>query len=226
MRFREPIGVRTSLNARRYGLQPHGVIAKTVRLQTAPTVAQTSKVKTSVMNIRRYYVPNAIVFITQVVDRRIPIFQQQPPLDLLLATLREVKRLHPFTMLGYVFLLEHFHLLLRPTGASNFSDIMHSLKPNFTKEYKKLVGVTGSMKFWQKGFWDHLIRDEDDLRRHLDYIHYNPVHHSLVEKPEAWVHSSYRHWQQHNVYPQQWGWSLPASVTNYDWGEAEEDHDS
>jgi len=177
------------------------------------------------MNIRRYYVPNAIVFITQVVDHRIPVFQQQPPPDLLLVTLREVKRLHPFTMLGYVFLLEHFHLLLRPTGASNFSDIMHSLKPNFTKEYKKLIGVTGSMKFWQKGFWDHVIRDEDDLQRHVDYIHYNPVHHGLAEKPEGWVHSSYRHWQQRNAYPQRWGWSLPTSVINYDWGEAEDDHD-
>ncbi len=175
------------------------------------------------MNIRRYYVPDAIIFITQVVDRRTPIFREEQYLDLLRTILHNVKVLHPFVMVGYVFLYEHFHLLIRPTGASNFSDIMHSLKPNFTKEYKDLIGVSGSMRFWQKGFWDHVIRDEVDFQRHLDYIHYNPVHHGLVEKPEDWPHSSYRHWQARGAYPPKWGWSLPASLADYDWGPSESD---
>jgi putative transposase len=173
------------------------------------------------MNIRRYYVPNAIVFITQVVDRRQPIFQHAQFVNLLRDTLNNVKRLHPFTTLGYIFLPEHFHLLIRPTGESNFSDIMHSLKPNFTKEYKRLVGIEGSMKFWQKGFWDHIIRDEVDFQRHLDYIHYNPVHHQLVQKPEEWPYSSYRYWQERGVYPPRWGWSLPASIEDYHWQSSE-----
>jgi len=177
------------------------------------------------MNIRRYYVPDAIVFITQVVDRRIPIFQQQPFLDLLRTTLANVKELHPFITLDYVFLPDHFHLLIQPTGASNFSDIMHSLKPNFTKAYKKLIGVSGPMKFWQKGFWDHMIRDEIDFQRHLDYIHFNPVRHQLVDKPEEWAYSSYHHWQMRNAYAPYWGWSLPDSIAQYDWQLAEADHD-
>ena len=178
------------------------------------------------MSIRRYYVPNAIVFITQVVDRRTAIFQQPAFVDLLRTTLRNVKERHPFTMLGYVFLPDHFHLLIRPTGESNFSDIMQSLKRNFTINYKKLIGIDGHMKFWQKGFWDHVIRNEDDLQRHLDYIHYNPVRHQLAHQPEAWPHSSYANWQQANAYPVRWGWSLPTSITEYDWQESEADHDS
>lgn len=177
------------------------------------------------MNIRRYYIPNAIVFITQVVAWRAPIFQEQRHIDLWRAVLHEVKELHPFEMLGYVILPEHFHLLIRPTGSSNFSNILHSFKRNFTLEYKKTVGIKGRVKFWQKGFWDHVIRDEVDFERHLHYIHYNPVHHNCVKNPESWMHSSYQEWQMRGAYAKHWGWSLPALIEEYDWQESESDHD-
>lgn len=175
--------------------------------------------------LRRYYVPEAIVFITQVVYRRIPVFGQEHIVELLRQNLVETKRHHPFVMLGYCLLPEHFHLMLRPTGVSNFSAIMHSLKPNFTKDYKACLGVSGSMKFWQKGFWDHVIRDEDDFQRHLDYIHYNPVKHGLVQRPEDWPYSSYAIWQSRGTYPEQWGWRLPISIRDHDWKESESDRD-
>ncbi len=167
------------------------------------------------MNFRRYYVPDAVVFITQVVEDRYPAFNNEAYLNLLRVTLRQVKVLHPFSMLGYVFLPDHFHLLIRPTGESNFSQIMHSLKPNFTKAYKQAIGVSGSMKFWQKRFHDHIIRNETDLHHHLDYIHFNPVKHGLVTKPEDWPHSSFLTWQERGAYPDQWGWQTPDTVTKF-----------
>ena len=164
------------------------------------------------MNFRRYYIPNSIVFITQVVHNREPIFKHEQHMELLRSTLRRVKQLHPFMMLGYVFLPDHFHLLIRPTGESNFSQIMHSFKPNFTKAYKQAIGVTGSMKFWQKRFYDHIIRDEVDLHHHLDYIHYNPVKHGLVTRPEDWPHSSFLVWKDKGAYSDRWGWHLPQTI--------------
>jgi putative transposase len=68
------------------------------------------------------------------------------------------------------------------------------------------------MQFWQKRFWDHVIRDEVDFQRHLDYIHYNPVKHGLVIKPEDWAHSSFSAWKERDAYPDGWGWSEPQSV--------------
>jgi putative transposase len=147
-------------------------------------------------DIRRYYVPNAIIFITQVVQDRKPIFRDARCLELLCSTLHRVKELHPFSMLGYVFLFDHFHLLIKPTGESNFSQVMHSLKPNFTKAYKQATGIADSVKFWQRRFWDHIIRDEIDLQRHLDYIHYNPVKHGLAARPEDWSRSSFLAWKE------------------------------
>ena len=118
------------------------------------------------MNFRRYYIPGSAVFITQVIESRQPIFQDNKLIELLRVTLRKVKEIHPFLMLGYVFLYDHFHMIIQPTGESNFSDIMHSLKPNFTKEYKKLVGLNSSqtLKFWQKRFWRWIYSRDSDIR--------------------------------------------------------------
>jgi putative transposase len=173
------------------------------------------------MNFRRYYTPNAVIFITQVVHDRVPAFSNDSHVELLRSTLRRVKALHPFSMLGYVFLPDHFHMLIKPTGDSSFSQIMHSLKPNFTKAYKEATGIRGPMKFWQKRFWEHTIRDEMDFERHLNYIHYNPVKHECVARPEDWAHSSFEVWKERGAYDDGWGWSAPLSLAEHDWSRVE-----
>jgi putative transposase len=172
------------------------------------------------MNIRRYYIPGTAVFITQVVLYREPAFSNPDHVKLLQEILHNVKKLHPFVMLGYVFLLDHLHFIIQPTGESNFSDIMHSFKPNFTKEYKKLVGLSPSqsMKFWQKRFWDHVIRDDRDFENHLHYIHYNPVKHGYVTDPRDWKDSSYMEWEKRGLYSAPFDWEEPKEIN---WGEYE-----
>ena len=119
-------------------------------------------------------------------------------------------------MLAYVFLPEHFHIIVQPTGESNFSQIMHSFKPNFTKAYKAKIGRTESLKFWQKRFWDHVIRDERDLENHLHYIHYNPVKHNLSCDMSTYPYSSYQEWQERGLYPDTFFWDEPQNTL---WGE-------
>ncbi|MCL4272503.1 MAG: transposase [Anaerolineales bacterium] len=170
------------------------------------------------MNFRRYYIPGSAVFITQVVQDREPIFRDAAHMSLLRQILRNVKELYPFIMLGYVFLFDHFHMLIQPTGGGNFSDIMRSLKTNFTKEYKKKLGLSSSqsMKFWQKRFWDHVIRDDKDFENHLHYIHFNPVRHGYVRDPRDWQNSSYLEWEKRGLYPPAFYWDEPKDI---DWGE-------
>lgn len=170
------------------------------------------------MNFRRYYIPGTAVFITQVVEGRKPFFRNPGNLSLLSETLRNVQGLHPFVMLGYVFLFDHFHIIIQPAGKSSFSDIMHSLKPNFTKEFKKRRELPPSepLKFWQKRFWDHVIRDDKDFENHLHYIHYNPIRHGLVKDPGDWKDSSYFEWEKRGLYPSAFHWEEPKDI---DWGE-------
>ena len=92
---------------------------------------------------------------------------------------------------------------------------MHSLKPNFTKAYKRSHGITDSLRMWQPRFWDHVIRDETDLERHLDYIHYNPVKHGWVKKPEDWPQSSFLDWKERGACPDRWGWDVPETLERW-----------
>ena len=63
---------------------------------------------------------------------------------------------------------------------------------------------TGERGIWQRRFWEHQIRDDADLARHMDYIHYNPVKHGWAETPAAWPHSSFAHHMSRGTYPANW----------------------
>lgn len=170
------------------------------------------------MNFHRYYILGSAVFITQVIQHRDPAFCDAKNVNLLRQILHNVNELHPFSMLGHVFLFDHFHFIIQPTGKSNFSDIMHSLKMNFTREYKKVLGLPNSesLTFWQKRFWDHVIRDDKDLENYLHYIHYNPIKHGYVSDPRAWKDSSYIEWEERGLYPRDFDWDEPQDIN---WGD-------
>ena len=58
---------------------------------------------------------------------------------------------------------------------------------------------------WQRRFWEHLIRDEQDFIRHVEYIHYNLVRHGYVNDPKDWEYSSFHRYVRDGVYDQKWG---------------------
>jgi REP element-mobilizing transposase RayT len=95
------------------------------------------------MNIRCFYSPSQIVFITQVVKDRRRLFDDESMMYMLRQVFRAVQNHHPFSMMAYVFLPDHFHLLIKPKGDSNFSQIMHSIKRNFTNEFKRKSVYSG-----------------------------------------------------------------------------------
>ena len=57
---------------------------------------------------------------------------------------------------------------------------------------------------WQRRFWEHLIRDEQDLSRHVDYVHYNPVKHGYVTRAAQWPHSTFHRYVREGIYPADW----------------------
>ena len=58
---------------------------------------------------------------------------------------------------------------------------------------------------WQRRFWEHQIRDENDFERHVDYIHFNPVKHRYVQRACDWPHSTFHRYVREKIYPQDWG---------------------
>jgi putative transposase len=72
----------------------------------------------------------------------------------------------------------------------------------------------GERRVWQRRFWEHLVRDEADLERCCDYVHYNSVKHGYVATPGQWRWSTYARFVDDGHYPPDWGEALPASLTN------------
>ena len=58
---------------------------------------------------------------------------------------------------------------------------------------------------WQRRFWEHLIRDDEDFKRHVEYIHFNPVKHGLARSPKDWLNSSFHRYVNKGRYNLEWG---------------------
>jgi len=113
----------------------------------------------------------------------------------------DVKSTDPFNINAWVLLPEHLHCIWTlPADDMNFSKRWGLIKAKFSKESG---GLTRPV--WQNRFWEHLIRDDRDLQMHLDYIHYNPVKHGLVESPKDWPPSTFHRYVQKGLYPLNWG---------------------
>ncbi|NES25851.1 MAG: transposase, partial [Symploca sp. SIO3E6] len=139
----------------------------------------------------------------------------------------QVRQKYPFTIDAFVLLPEHFHCLWTlPEGDSDFSTRLRLIKTFVTKRFGKQLGIKAEISasrqkrkegnLWQKRFWEHLIRDEEDFIKHCDYIHYNPVKHKLCPTPQDWQFSSIHRLTAQGIYPPNWGGNgipeLPESV--------------
>lgn len=161
-------------------------------------------------NYRRHYLP-VPVFVTIVTHDRIPWLLAEA--DTVLAAMRRVKARRPYRHLAHVLLPDHLHWLFAPVEPTDLSRIVAAMKREVSWRLKAR-GVGGPL--WQDRFYDHLIRDADDLRRHLDYIHYNPVRHGLVKRAGDYAHSSFAAWRQRGVYSPDWGRAEPEAVRGMD----------
>ena len=102
-------------------------------------------------------------------------------------------------------------LLLRVSLESEIERIVNVESQDFRPTLLKVSAryrirnKSTSGRIWQYRFWDHIIRDQNDLNKHIDYIHYNPVKHNLVQNPFEWKYSSIHEFKIEGYYSDDWG---------------------
>ena len=95
--------------------------------------------------------------------------------------------------------------------------LMKKIKLSFAQKYLRRQGrISG--RTWQNRYWDHIIRDQEDMNRHLDYIHYNPVKHGLVKSSRAYLHSSFAEFMSEGLYEPEWG-AIDSVIIEGEFGE-------
>ena len=148
------------------------------------------------MRYRRTWQPGGTYFFTvNLADRSSRLLEAQ--VDALRNVVRRVKARHPFDILAWVVMPDHLHVLWKlPDGDSDNATRWALIKAGFSRAMPARERVSSSRRskgergIWQRRFWEHLITDEEDLSRHFDYIHINPVKHGHARRAADWPYSS------------------------------------
>ncbi len=166
------------------------------------------------MRYRRAFIPGGSFFFTVVTDRRRPLLASADAVNKLREAFRSVRARHPFSIDAIVVLPDHLHCIWTlPASDADFATRWRLIKTWFTKHRDPEVRATSrsdqatkaGQAVWQRRYWEHWLRDEEDFTRHVEYIHYNPVKHGHSDNPGGWRYTSFHRYVEAGVYPEDWG---------------------
>jgi putative transposase len=127
-------------------------------------------------------------FVSSATWERRALFQVPRTAELLVARIVACRERGAYLLHEFVVMPDHFHLLLTPAETTSLEKAVQLIKGGFSFEFQKQSG--NRMEIWQVGFHDWTIRDGEDYRAKVRYIHMNPVQAHLVERPEDWSYAS------------------------------------
>jgi putative transposase len=158
---------------------------------------------------RNFIAGGSFFFTVNLAERRLRLLTEH--IDALRIALRQTRRHHPFTIDAMVVLPDHLHAVWTlPDGDPDFATRWRLIKSAFSRSLATGERISpsraakGERGIWQRRFWEHTIRDENDFAHHMDYIHINPVKHGLVPRVSDWPYSSFHRMVKLGVYPEDW----------------------
>jgi putative transposase len=180
---------------------------------------------------RRWYVPGGTCFFTAVTYGRRPVLCNAMARKCLHEAIETVRRDRPFELVAISLLPEHVHTIWTlPQGDAGYPMRWKRIKEEFTVAYLAHGGAEGPRTdsrlrhgergVWQRRYWEHMVRDEEDLNRCVDYVHWNPKKHGLVKNVRDWPWSSFNRYVALGQYTLDWGATDPTpGYDDPEWGE-------
>jgi putative transposase len=165
-------------------------------------------------NYRRPFVPGGTWFFTvNLLDRSSSLLVEE--IDLLRAAIQRTRNRFPFHIDAFVVLPDHMHAVWTlPPDDSDFSLRWRLIKQHFARSLPRDEPISrvrrarGERGIWQRRFWEHLIRDDEDYRRHIEYCYINPMKHGLVLRVRDWPFSSFHRDVAAGIVPEDWAGDL------------------
>jgi putative transposase len=159
---------------------------------------------------RRNRVPGGTYFFTvNLLERSSTLLVSH--VETLREAVRKVRATRPFHIDAWVVLPDHMHAIWTlPPEDVDYSARWKAIKIAFAKSLPKTECLSpvrlakGERGIWQRRFWEHTIRDEQDYAAHMDYVHINPLKHGIVARVRDWPHSSFHRHVAWGVYPLDW----------------------
>lgn len=162
---------------------------------------------------RRSNTPGATYFFTVVTYRRQRILTLPEVRAALRTAFRAIRAERPFHLDGLVVMPNHLHTVWTlPPDDADYAVRWSLIKRHISKSTRHLLVEPQSasqkkrreLGLWQRRFWEHQIRDEADYEKHMDYLHFNPVKHGLVDNVRDWPYSTFHRYVEMRVYPSDW----------------------
>ena len=178
---------------------------------------------------RRLFVPGGTYFFTVVTLNRLPFLTESLARACLHGAIEQTRKSRHFRIVAFCLLPDHFHTIWTlPEDDAHFSIRLRQIKGLFSRQYmmqsacgkphptqSRTREQRGRKPVWQTRFWEHLIRDDEDFRRHVDYTHYNPVKHGLVGTVADWKWSTFHRYVKDGVYSEEWGKEPPEWLNGF-----------
>ena len=164
---------------------------------------------------RRANTKNATYFFTVVTYRRQPFLCGETVRNALRNAITKVQAQYPFEIDAWVLLPDHMHTIWTlPENDANFSLRWQLIKRYVTRECGATLNRPEWLNaskikhqeatLWQRRFWEHQIRGDSDYQTHMDYCHFNPIKHGLVNRVQDWPYSSFHKQVGLSHYPIDW----------------------
>ena len=165
---------------------------------------------------RRANTAGGCYFFTVVSYRRQPLMCDEIFRTAFRQAIQRIREQHPFIVEAWVLLPDHCHAIWTlPKNDAHFAKRWQLIKQHVTQQCKHALFNPALMTaskvkhqestIWQRRYWEHQIRDENDFNNHMDYIHYNPVKHGLVQQVIDWPYSTFHQKVKQGIYPANWG---------------------
>ncbi len=172
---------------------------------------------------RRAKIEGGLFFFTATLaDRSSDLLVRE--IDRLRRMYKKVQERRAFETVAIVILPDHIHAIWAlPPDDADYSTRWSLIKSGFSRglvadaprSVSKLIKRERGLR--QRRFWEHAIRDDANLARHVDYIHFNPVKHGLVTRVRDWPYSSFHRYVEQGELPADWGGDMDE--TSGDFGE-------
>ena len=164
-------------------------------------------------NYRRAKISGGTFFFTIVLaDRSSNLLLEG--IDYLRRAYRIVQESRPFETIAICVLPDHVHAVWTlPEHDSDFATRWNLIKSGFSRYFdarprSQSKTLRREKGIWQCRYWEHAIRDDADLERHVDYIHFNPVRHGHVTRVADWPYSSFHRFVERGLLAVDWGGDL------------------
>jgi putative transposase len=141
--------------------------------------------------LKRFQQTGDLHFLTISCYRRLPRFDSAQARSCFETALDGARQWYGFTVIAYVVMPEHVHLLISEPKRASLATVLQMLKQTISKRMRRM-GCESPL--WQSRYFDenvHLARQRVTV---MKYIHRNPVKRNLCAKPEDWDWSSFRHY--------------------------------